>query len=68
VIGRFQRVSNVDLDTLTAIIESKRELDEMPVVANVSFGHTTPGFTFPIGGYGRVRTAERRVELWIDRH
>ena len=68
MIGRFQGASNMDVDALTAIIESKRELDGIPVVANASFGHTTPGFTFPIGGYGRVRAAERRVELWIDRH
>jgi muramoyltetrapeptide carboxypeptidase len=68
VIGRFQRASNMDVGTLTAIIESKRELDKIPVVANASFGHTTRGFTFPIGGYGTLRAAERRAELWIDNH
>ena len=67
VIGRFQRTSNMDLDTLTAIIESKRELEGIPVVANASFGHTTPQFTFPIGGLGRLH-ADDGVEIWIDRH
>lgn len=33
VIGRFQRASEMDLDTLAAIIESKRELAGLPVVA-----------------------------------
>lgn len=68
VIGRFQRASEMDLDTLEAIIESKRELDGLPVIANASFGHTTPQFTFPIGGYGNLRANARSAELWIDEH
>jgi muramoyltetrapeptide carboxypeptidase LdcA involved in peptidoglycan recycling len=68
VIGRFQRASEMDLDTLRAIIESKRELDGLPVFANASFGHTTPQFTFPIGGYGRLRASNGVVALHIDEH
>jgi hypothetical protein len=49
VIGRFQRASEMGLDTLKAIIGSKGELARLPVVANASFGHTAPRFTFPIG-------------------
>jgi muramoyltetrapeptide carboxypeptidase len=68
VIGRFQRASEMDLETLKAIIESKRELDGIPVIANASFGHTTPQFTFPIGGRGRLSADARHTELWIDEH
>jgi muramoyltetrapeptide carboxypeptidase len=68
VIGRFQRASEMDLDTLKAIIESKRELQDMPIVANASFGHTTPQFTFPIGGYGSLSASSRRAEIGIDEH
>ena len=68
VIGRFQRASEMDLDTLRAIIESKRELDGLPVFANASFGHTTPQFTFPIGGYGRLSASNGVVALHIDEH
>jgi muramoyltetrapeptide carboxypeptidase len=68
VIGRFQRASEMSLDTLKAIIESKRELDGLPVVANASFGHTTPQFTFPIGGYGRLGADNGVVALHIDEH
>jgi muramoyltetrapeptide carboxypeptidase len=67
-IGRFQRASEMHLDTLTALIESKRELDGIPVVANASFGHTTPQFTFPIGGQGRLRARSGSAEIWIDEH
>jgi muramoyltetrapeptide carboxypeptidase LdcA involved in peptidoglycan recycling len=68
VLGRFQRASGMDLDTLEAIVESKPELARVPVVANASFGHTTPGFTFPIGGYGRLRASRGVVELFVDVH
>ena len=68
VVGRFQRASSMDLDTLKAIIESKRELDGIPVIANASFGHTTPQFTFPIGGYGSLRAGDGTASLSIDAH
>ncbi len=68
VIGRFQRASEMDFDTLSAIIESKQELDDIPVVVNANFGHTTPQFTFPIGGQGRLRARSGSAEIWIDEH
>ncbi len=68
VFGKFQRASNMDRDTLMAIIESKRELDGIPVVASASFGHTTPQFTFPIGGYGRLHAGDGIARLSIDIH
>jgi len=68
VFGKFQRASNMDPDTLTAIMESKRELDNMPIVAGASFGHTTPQFTFPIGGYGNLRAGDGIVRLSIEVH
>ncbi len=68
VLGRFQRASEMNPDTIKAIVESKRELAGVPVVANASFGHTTPGFTFPIGGYGRLRASRGAVELFVNVH
>src|ERR671910_629286 len=68
VFGKFQRASNMDRETLTAIVEGKRELDGMPVVAGASFGHTTPQFTFPIGGYGRLHAGKGTARLSIDIH
>src|SRR5919107_5228687 len=66
VFGKFQRASNMDQGTLTAIVESKPELDGLPVVASASFGHTTPQFTFPIGGYGRLHAGDGIARLSID--
>jgi muramoyltetrapeptide carboxypeptidase len=50
VIGRFQKKSQMTNDLLYQIIRSKKKLQDMPVLANADFGHTTPMFTFPIGG------------------
>jgi muramoyltetrapeptide carboxypeptidase LdcA involved in peptidoglycan recycling len=68
VVGRFQRASNMDLQTLKEILVAKPELDRLPIVANASFGHTTPAFTFPIGGTGSLRAHAGDVELRIETH
>jgi muramoyltetrapeptide carboxypeptidase LdcA involved in peptidoglycan recycling len=60
VFGRFQKESEMDPNTLAGIVRSKPELADMPVVADGSFGHTTPQFTFPIGGRGTLRAAGER--------
>jgi muramoyltetrapeptide carboxypeptidase LdcA involved in peptidoglycan recycling len=68
VLGRFQRASNMDRETLAEIIRSKPELDNIPVIFNASFGHTTPAFTFPIGGTGTLRAHAGDVGLRIGAH
>jgi len=50
VIGRFQNASKMTNEKLTKIIKTKAELKNIPVIANVDFGHTSPIITFPIGG------------------
>lgn len=68
VFGRFQRASNMDLEILEEIVGAKPELGRMPIIANASFGHTTPAFTFPIGGTGALRAHAGDVELRIEAH
>jgi muramoyltetrapeptide carboxypeptidase LdcA involved in peptidoglycan recycling len=50
VIGRFQNASNMTVEKLKQIIKTKKELNNIPVIANVDFGHTDPKVTLPIGG------------------
>lgn len=50
VIGRFQKNSKFTDDLLVKILESKKQLKHLPILANADFGHTTPMITFPIGG------------------
>ena len=50
VLGRFQIGSKVIKEKLVKILSSKEELKNVPVIANLDFGHTYPAFSFPIGG------------------
>jgi muramoyltetrapeptide carboxypeptidase LdcA involved in peptidoglycan recycling len=68
LIGRFQVASEMSNDTLKEIIARKPELAKLPVVANASFGHTTPQFTFPQGGSGRLLAEPGRVSFEITVH
>ena len=50
IIGRAQLNNKMTVDKWRSLIKTKRELDNIPVIINADFGHTTPMFTFPIGG------------------
>lgn len=50
VFGRFERFFNMNREILTYIC-NKEKLKNMPIIANVDFGHTMPIVTFPIGGH-----------------
>jgi len=63
VIGRFQKESNVSLDHIHTIIKSKQELSNIPVIAQASFGHTTPQFTFPIGGKAAIQASGQKASI-----
>lgn len=63
VLGRFEKENKMTIDLLTKVIKSKPELENIPVLANCDFGHTTPMFTFPIGGRARVDMKDKTIEL-----
>jgi muramoyltetrapeptide carboxypeptidase LdcA involved in peptidoglycan recycling len=66
VIGRFQQGSRMIKELLIKIITSKEELSDIPVIADVDFGHTSPMITFPVGGQASLRAYGVRVELRIS--
>ncbi len=68
VIGRFQKASEVTRERLEKVIKSKRELDKIPVLANVDFGHTNPMITFPIGGSAQLVVSGGKSVLRIVSH
>ncbi len=63
VFGRFQAGTGMTKELLTKIVKTKRELNNIPVIANVDFGHTTPMITFPIGGECRLDTETQNIEI-----
>jgi len=55
-------------ELLEKIIKTKKELNRIPIIANVDFGHTTPLITFPIGGKVRIFARSNRIKLEIIEH
>ncbi len=68
LIGRFQKGSEMSLEKLVAIVKTKEELNRIPVAANFDFGHTTPQFTFPIGGKGVLSAESKQAHFTISEH
>ncbi len=66
VIGRFQNASNMTNEKLVKIIKSKIELKNIPIIANVDFGHTSPMITFPIGG--EVSIDIKKKSIMVNEH
>lgn len=65
VIGRFQVKSEMKKDFLAEIVHEKKELNNIPVLANVDFGHTTPIITFPIGGILNLELGSSTIRVKI---
>ena len=68
VIGRFQKKSKMTDDLLIKIIKTKKELNNIPVVVNVDFGHTDPKITFPIGGKVKIISKKNLSSIKIVKH
>jgi muramoyltetrapeptide carboxypeptidase len=69
IVGRFQRNSNVTREELDYIFKTKKELEDIPIIANVDFGHTNPMITFPIGGYCEIKlNSDTDFEIKITEH
>lgn len=68
VIGRFQKESEMTNSLLTQIVKTKKELNTIPVLANVDFGHTSPIISFPVGGTCKMDVMKDKQLLQILEH
>ena len=68
VIGRFQNASEVKTEQLIKVVKSKKELENVPILANIDFGHTSPIITFPIGGEVELVVKEGNSKIKIVKH
>jgi muramoyltetrapeptide carboxypeptidase len=66
LIGRFQENSNITDEALKKIIMSKEELKNIPIIANVNFGHVQPFATLPIGAIVTVKALDGQTEILIE--
>jgi muramoyltetrapeptide carboxypeptidase LdcA involved in peptidoglycan recycling len=67
IIGRPQKNTDMTSEKIKKTIKSKKELENIPVIANMDFGHTYPMFTFPIGGRVKIRaySDESKIKFLI---
>ena len=63
IFGRFQNASKLTNEKLMSIVKTKQELENMPVIANVDFGHTDPKITFPVGGTVEINTNPLQIKI-----
>ncbi|HHT7237552.1 MULTISPECIES: S66 peptidase family protein [Bacillus] len=68
VIGRMQKGAECTIADIQEMIASKVELKHIPIIANASFGHTTPIFTFPIGGRAKITSSKENKSITILTH
>ena len=66
VLGRSIKDVEMTSDKWIKLIKSKKELENIPVIANYDFGHTTPMITFPIGGKAKIQAMDENVSLKIE--
>ncbi|PFJ17508.1 LD-carboxypeptidase [Bacillus cereus] len=68
VIGRMQKDAGCTIEDIQEMLASKPELTHIPIIANASFGHTTPIFTFPIGGRAKIISNKENSSITILTH
>lgn len=66
VFGRFETNFKMTKEKLLYIIETKIKLKNIPIIAGVDFGHSTPIITFPIGGWSQLDARDsEKIKLII---
>lgn len=65
VLGRAEKDCIMTKEKWIKMIKNKPELKDIPVIAGVDFGHTTPIITFPVGGNAKLQAKEKEVKLFI---
>ena len=65
VLGRSQKATDMTKEKWIKLIKNKPELANIPVIAGVDFGHSTPIITFPIGGDAKLKAKDNNIELYI---
>ena len=65
VLGRSQKATNMTKEKWIKLVKNKPELSNIPVIAGVDFGHSTPIITFPVGGYAKLEAKNNKIKLLI---
>jgi muramoyltetrapeptide carboxypeptidase LdcA involved in peptidoglycan recycling len=68
VIGRFSTIPEIKKEKLIEMLKSINKLENLPIIANVDFGHTRPVITFPVGGTVRITAQKNDAQIEVILH
>lgn len=68
LIGRFLSNSKMTMDKIDYFIKSTSILKNIPIIANIDFGHTDPTITLPIGGIMEINAQPDNVKININKN
>jgi muramoyltetrapeptide carboxypeptidase len=68
VLGRYARQGRITQKNLAALLAEIPQMQYLPVMANVDFGHTTPCATIPLGGRCRIQVEQESPLVQICRN
>lgn len=66
ILGRAETNCEMNREKWTKLIKMKKELDNIPVIADMDFGHTTPIFTFSIGGKAKIKSSINDIKVELE--
>ncbi len=66
VLGRFQVASEMSKEYIKELFSSRPELNKIPIIANVDFGHTNPIITYPIGGTATIKVSKSGSSIVLE--
>lgn len=58
LIGRFEKNSDVSKENLVELFHHRKYFNQIPVIADLDFGHTTPIISLPYGGKAQIDAGE----------
>jgi muramoyltetrapeptide carboxypeptidase len=61
LIGRFEADSGITEENLHQILSYRPFLKEIPILADIDFGHTAPLTSIPYGGFASLTTSETQA-------
>lgn len=61
ILGRFRSEFKISLANIVDVVKHYTELTNIPIIANVDFGHTHPMLTLPVGGTVEIDTSKTAV-------
>ena len=65
VFGRFETAFGMGQEKLRFILDNMTQSLNIPIIANADFGHTSPIFTFPVGGTCAVEVMDDAARMTL---